>query len=326
MQIQGLTSVQLLKRAALLAKFPKTQTLIAMHTASFHNLSVASLEPFQNKNPFTGTFLSTCGAACCKSKQNLSFSSNSVNGSSHNTNSDESQSEQSEGEEPYSSVDDIREAVLDAALPFVNEFGWTDEAIAKGAESLGYSAMAHSLVEGGGAELFCWLQQRLNEQLEQRLIHLSKLKEQGRAESKSMMVEEALRYRLELLLPYAPVYAKGVATAVLSPTHTAASLRTTAQLADHICHYTGRTNPNAGWYTSRAAVGVVYKMTELSLLQDQSPDYQDTWQFLHRRVQELERCEVTCASLDSVVENSASVAKAAMLTGLNILGLNSMSR
>ena len=37
----------------------------------------------------------------------------------------------------------------------------------------------------------------------------------------------------------------------------------------------------------RTAIGAVYVTTELHLLADTSPGYQDTWKFLHDRIQEL---------------------------------------
>ena len=46
--------------------------------------------------------------------------------------------------------------------------------------------------------------------------------------------------------------------------------------------------PQTSYYTKRASLAAIYKSTELYLLQDKSPDYQDTWHFLNRRISDLE--------------------------------------
>lgn len=41
------------------------------------------------------------------------------------------------------------------------------------------------------------------------------------------------------------------------------------------------------WYTKRAALTGIYNTTELVMLQDSSPDFQDTWNFLDNRIQDM---------------------------------------
>ena len=41
------------------------------------------------------------------------------------------------------------------------------------------------------------------------------------------------------------------------------------------------------WYTKRVSLAAVYKSTELFMLQDRSHDFEDTWTFLDRRLQNL---------------------------------------
>ncbi|KAA0196438.1 hypothetical protein HAZT_HAZT010172 [Hyalella azteca] len=173
------------------------------------------------------------------------------------------------GQESYGSVSDVRAAVLDAALQHVPLLGWTEAAIAKGAEELGYSCAAHSLVEGGGAELFLWLQRRLNQQVEE---HLEEFTLQG-GEKRDVMLE-ALKQRLLLLMPYRAVYAQGLGTLATSPSLLGESISITASLADIVCHYSGSNQPDTSWYVDRASVAAVYKLTELCYLQDQSADCQ----------------------------------------------------
>ena len=39
------------------------------------------------------------------------------------------------------------------------------------------------------------------------------------------------------------------------------------------------------WYTKRLSLGVVYKSSEVHMLQDKSPDFEETWEFLDRRLE-----------------------------------------
>lgn len=41
------------------------------------------------------------------------------------------------------------------------------------------------------------------------------------------------------------------------------------------------------WYTKRAVLTGLYNTTELVMLQDSSPDFQDTWTFLDNRIQDV---------------------------------------
>lgn len=59
------------------------------------------------------------------------------------------------------------------------------------------------------------------------------------------------------------------------------------------------------WYTKRAALTGIYNTTELVMLQDSSPDFQDTWNFLDNRIQDI----VNMAGTAKQVECSTARAK-----------------
>lgn len=59
------------------------------------------------------------------------------------------------------------------------------------------------------------------------------------------------------------------------------------------------------WYTKRAALTGIYNTTELVMVQDSSPDFQDTWQFLDNRIQDV----VNMATTAKQVEGSAQSCK-----------------
>lgn len=41
------------------------------------------------------------------------------------------------------------------------------------------------------------------------------------------------------------------------------------------------------WYTRRAALTGIYNTTELVMLQDSSPDFEETWAFLDNRIKDV---------------------------------------
>jgi ubiquinone biosynthesis protein COQ9 len=41
------------------------------------------------------------------------------------------------------------------------------------------------------------------------------------------------------------------------------------------------------WYTRRVTLAGIYKMTELYMIQDKSADFEETWNFLARRIDDV---------------------------------------
>ncbi|KUF98626.1 hypothetical protein AM588_10009402 [Phytophthora nicotianae] len=59
-----------------------------------------------------------------------------------------------------------------------------------------------------------------------------------------------------------------------------------AMLSDEIWYFAGDKSTDLSWYTKRAILTGIYASTELFMLNDKSPNFQDTWAFLDRRVDE----------------------------------------
>lgn len=51
---------------------------------------------------------------------------------------------------------------MEAALPFVDEFGWSKDAISAGAKTVGYPAITHGMFSRGGADLVNYFQKTAN--------------------------------------------------------------------------------------------------------------------------------------------------------------------
>ena len=80
------------------------------------------------------------------------------------------------------------------------------------------------------------------------------------------------------------------------------------------------------WYTKRGMLAGIYKSTEIYMLQDKSEDFQDTWEFLDRRVEDVSKFGKTLRS----GQQSGAVLSEALyglcIMGRNILGMKSRAK
>jgi hypothetical protein len=75
----------------------------------------------------------------------------------------------------------------------------------------------------------------------------------------------------------------------LHPDNSATTVRNLALLADEMCHTVGLSHTDINWYVDRTIVGGVYAAAEIFMLTDKSKDFQDTSEFVKRRVSEAYR-------------------------------------
>lgn len=80
---------------------------------------------------------------------------------------EESREEEEEGEEEQG------ERILAASLAFVPQHGWSTEAIAEGARSLGLSGTVHAIFHRGGYDIVSFFEHQCNEKLTSYLKQLS---------------------------------------------------------------------------------------------------------------------------------------------------------
>lgn len=185
-----------------------------------------------------------------------------------------------------STFQDPRQEILAAALPMVPTHGWTEEALAAGAASLGFPAVAHGMFARGGIELVEHVLAQIDSawlaELEARKEELAALP------SSRERLEKAIQCRLRLIAPHLAQWPQAMALS-LSPQHLETTARGLAEVADELCVISGEDSVDVpNWYAHRATVCSVYIATELFFLTDYSDDYRDTWAFLDRRLQDVE--------------------------------------
>ncbi|XP_068208723.1 ubiquinone biosynthesis protein COQ9-B, mitochondrial-like isoform X3 [Palaemon carinicauda] len=238
-------------------------------------------------------------------------------GSSQDLGSDYASAQEQENPFPDGSdgEDQLRREILDAALPYVHSFGWSQDALAQGAESLGYSGMAHGLFTKGGVELvnhfYATCNGRLKEFLEKEVDLVKEQPElkKGTTAFIATAVEERLRMNIE----YIDIWHKALALHA-SPLNAQQALENITNLVDHIWYHAGDRSTDFNWYTKRGLLAAIYKSTEIYMLQDRSEDFQDSWAFMNRRLSDVHSVGKCARSAENFAGNFVNYSKAGLIT------------
>ncbi|XP_035232458.1 ubiquinone biosynthesis protein COQ9, mitochondrial-like isoform X2 [Stegodyphus dumicola] len=221
-------------------------------------------------------------------------------------------------EEKIKDISELKVKILEAAVNFVPEYGWSKKSLAHGAKSLGLSTAAHGLIESGGADLVHYFNFSSNRKLEQHLKENAA--ENERTDLKNFL-ENALEFRLRMVIPFVSNWPEAMAL-MLFPTQIPADTKNLLDMADQIWHYSGDKSLDMSWYSKRLSVAAAYKACELSLIQDKSSDFSDTFEFLERRVDTVTEA---LQLLDKVNDSSKDLTEftaGALITARNLLGIN----
>ena len=188
------------------------------------------------------------------------------------------------------SPDEIRQALLKAALAHVPFDGWSkatfDAAIIDAAIiDAGIDvADAQAACPGGALDLAVAFHQagdaKMRAQMEAADLEAMKIRER---------VAFAVRSRLEAV-PDKEVVRRGMALFAL-PQNAATGARLIWGTADAIWEALGDPSNDINWYSKRAILSGVYSSTVLFWLGDESPDHAATWAFLDRRIEDVMQFE-----------------------------------
>lgn len=159
---------------------------------------------------------------------------------------------------------------------------WTIEALAAGATDMGYPSVAHGMFPRGAIELVDYFMDKCNDELREKLIASTELLQ-------TMSVTDRLKFgvraRLELIAPVLSTWPQAMGLGA-SPQNAPTTFNKLAKLSDEIWYFAGDKSTDASWYTKRALLTGIYASTELFMLSDASPSFQETWAFLDRRIDE----------------------------------------
>mmetsp|Transcript_235 Transcript_235/g.974 ORF Transcript_235/g.974 Transcript_235/m.974 type:complete len:285 (-) Transcript_235:285-1139(-) len=224
--------------------------------------------------------------------------------------------------------EEIRKEVLSAALGFVPQLGWTADAIVAGAEKAGYPPMVQGIVTGGPAELVSFFMEDANRRLAE---HLADRQDVMQHMSPRKRLRYAMEHRLRMLQPLRSKWSDAMALGAF-PSNMPQTAESLALLADELAHVAGyKYDPVGGgaakWYLDRAVVSGVYVATELFMLTDESEDNKDTWEFLERRLDGLERAEaaIRVGNIQNLIQSTRTIA-VSLGSALQTLMQNQMNR
>ncbi|KAK6320318.1 hypothetical protein J4Q44_G00094250 [Coregonus suidteri] len=225
--------------------------------------------------------------------------------------------------ENYETEEQLQARILNAALDFVPLHGWTVEAISAGAETLGLSAASSGMFQNGAGDLVLHFIAQSNTQLTEQLAEHHNQVQLGQAEPKKTaeFLRDAVEIRLRMLTPYIDNWPQAMSIMFL-PHNIADSLKHLSTLVDDIWYYAGDRSTDLNWYTKRAALTGIYNTTELVMVQDSSEDFQDTWNFLDNRIQDIVNMAGAAKQVASTGEAVVQGLMGAAVTLKNLTGLN----
>ncbi|EDL87320.1 similar to RIKEN cDNA 2310005O14, isoform CRA_a [Rattus norvegicus] len=109
---------------------------------------------------------------------------------------------------------------------------------------------------------------------------------------------------------------------LLLPQNIPPSLSLLTSMVDDMWHYAGDQSTDFNWYTRRAVLAGIYNTTELVMMQDSSPDFEDTWRFLDNRINDAMNMGHTAKQVKSTGEALVQGLMGAAVTLKNLTGLN----
>ncbi|XP_044048117.1 ubiquinone biosynthesis protein COQ9, mitochondrial [Siniperca chuatsi] len=227
-----------------------------------------------------------------------------------------------QGEE-YETEEQLQARILTAALEFVPQHGWSMEAIAVAAETLGLSSASTGMFHNGAGDLVLHFIAQCNSQLTEILAEQHNQVQLGQAEPKKTadFLRDAVETRLRMHIPYIESWPQAMSILLL-PHNIPDSLKHLSTLVDDIWYYAGDRSTDMNWYTKRAALTGIYNTTELVMVQDSSPDFQDTWNFLDNRIQDVVNMATTAKQVQSTGEAVVQGLMGAAFTLKNLTGMN----
>lgn len=176
----------------------------------------------------------------------------------------------------------IKNAILEQALPDVPFDGWTMAVLERAAEQAGYKAAMVVAVFPAGvkdavAYLSYWADARMIQRLEAQKNPPQRIRDK---------IALAVRTRLEILAPYKEAERLAVAY-WMRPLRKWEGAKLVWKTADAIWGWAGDTATDYNRYTKRGLLSGVLTATTLFWLTDRSPQSQDSWAFLDRRIENV---------------------------------------
>lgn len=176
--------------------------------------------------------------------------------------------------------DNIKSQIIKRALVHVPFEGWTQAVLEQAAGEEGYDpSYGWRFFPTGPIEAIAFWSQLLDQEMRQALPCSDTLRVREK-------VTLAVRTRISLLRSHREA-ARKTAIFLSSPHHVGKASRLVYQTVNEIWYYAGDTSTDYNFYTKRGLLAWVYSATFLYWLRDNSDDFENTWIFLDRRIEEV---------------------------------------
>lgn len=179
-------------------------------------------------------------------------------------------------------LNDIRDRLILAALEHVPFDGWSDKALRHAAEDCGLDSQAPDRAFPHGVSSAVRHFTQLGDRLmldDLRAIDMTDMSIRDR-------IVTAVSVRLERWAPHQEAVRRALAVYAL-PRNIGAAGQATWHTVDLMWKAIGDRSGDFSWYTKRASLAAVYSATVLYWLDDQSEGFEGTWDFLRRRVDDV---------------------------------------
>jgi len=184
------------------------------------------------------------------------------------------------------SSDELKAAVLDAALKRAPDEGFTDAMLAVAGKDAGAAAeMLVHLFPQGPASLVEFFSEQSDAAMERAFAekNLAEMKVRER-------IGAAVLARIDAIRPHKEA-ARRAASFLLIPAHAALGMKLLYQTVDAMWRGAGDTSTDFNFYTKRAILSAVYSATLMRWFNDPSEDESATHEFLAARIENVMQFE-----------------------------------
>ncbi len=188
--------------------------------------------------------------------------------------------------------DQLREPLLEAALPHVPFDGWSDKILTTASQDLDLdSGLAKLAFPGGVSDMIDLLSIRQDKKMVEActddILKTLKIREK---------ITYLVRSRIEAEQDIREA-ARSAVTYLALPINSALGLKILYRTVDLMWKTIHDSSTDFNFYTKRLTLSAVYSSTFLYWLNDESEDYQETWDFLDRRITNVMQFEKTKAKI-----------------------------
>jgi len=192
----------------------------------------------------------------------------------------------------------LRQKIIQASYYHAKFRGFNDQAISAGCRDLDLPSVSGTLLRNGPYDIVTFAMDEWLNQMKADIVRYHKaVEDEETGEKKEIRFEDldvthklhvGIKRRLQEMSRYVGTWPQAMALG-LRPQHLPSTLSKLYQLSDEIWYLAGDRSTDHKYYMRRHNLLKVYCLTEIYMLQDKSDHFKDTWVFLDKRLEEMEK-------------------------------------